>query len=226
MATQDKLQDRLATQADKIDALSGNLSNTSAKLSGELARARADIQAAEAGRDSLRTAQARLVHDYEEGLHRAATALDSVLKDTVPTGDYRITVSGGEVRISVQEDVLFTARSVTRLTNLTPVVLRGVMDALEANPLLKLTVVGHTDNRPNPRRGANNWEYASLRATRLAEELAGTYYLSPNRVLAATHGEFGPIASNATEPGRATNRRVDFILSNSVGNLLREFSKL
>ena len=226
LATQDKLQDRLAAQADKIDDLSGNLSNTSAKLTGELAQARANAQAAKAARDSLRVTQERLVKEYEAGLNRAATALDLALEDTVSTSDYRITVSGGEVRVSVQEDVLFSPRSVTRLTDLAPVVLQGLMDALDADPLLKLTVVGHTDNQPNPRRGANNWEYASLRATRLAEELAETYYLSPNRVLAASHGEFGPIASNATEPGRTTNRRMDFILSNSVSNLLRELDKL
>ena len=226
LATQDKLQDRLAAQADKIDALSGNLSNTSAKLSGELARARADIQAAKAARDSLRMTQEKLIKDYEAGLNQAASALDLALEDTVSMEDYRITVSSGEVRMSVQEDILFSPRSVTRLTDLAPVVLRAVIDALEADPLLKLTVVGHTDNKPNPRRGANNWEYASLRATRLAQELADTYYLSPNRVVAGSHGEFGPISSNSTDEGRATNRRIDFILTNSVGNLLRELNKL
>ena len=70
------------------------------------------------------------------------------------------------------------------------------------------------------------FKYAALRATYLADELAKTYYLSPNRVVAASHGEYGPIKSNATEEGRMVNRRIDFVLRNNVGNLLRELNKL
>ncbi len=226
LATQDKLQDRLARQEDELDDLKGNLNNTSSRLGSELTQARAAIEAAEASRDSLKENQRELVKEFEAGLTKAAALMQTALDSVLAPEQFRITISGGEVVMSIQEDVLFTPRSVSRLHDNAGVVLRTAMDALQANPLLKLTVIGHTDNRPNPRRGTNNWEYASLRATHLAEELASTYYLSPNRVEATSQGEFRPIAGNDTEEGRTTNRRVDFVLRNNVANLLRELQKL
>ena len=226
LVTQDKLQDRLSRQQDEIDNLSGNLNNTSTKLMGELVESKKQTAAALSTRDSLRTNQQNLVKSFEKGLNKAAAAVELALESKVPSDQYRITITGGEVRLSVQEDVLFESRSVSRLAGSAEVVLRGVMDAVQADPLLKLTVIGHTDNKPNPRRGASNWEYASLRATRMAEELTNVYYLSANRVVAASQGEFGPLTSNATEEGRTTNRRIDFVLTNSVANLIRELGKL
>lgn len=226
LRTQDKLQDRLFKQEDEMDDLRGNLSSTSTKLSGELTAAKAEIKAAKASEDSLRLNQKQLVTNFEAGLVKASAAIQAALESTLEPGQYSVSLSGGELRLSVQEDVLFAPKSVTKLEDQAEIILRAVMDALQADPLLKLTVVGHTDNKPNPRRGTNNWEYASLRATRLAEELADVYYLSPNRIVAASQGEYGPLTSNATDEGRATNRRIDFVLRNNVANLLRELNKL
>lgn len=226
LRTQDKLQDRLFKQEDEMDDLRGNLSSTSTKLSGELTAAKAEIKAAKASEDSLRLNQKQLVTNFEAGLTKASAAIQTALESTLEQGQYSVSLSGGELRLSVQEDVLFAPKSVTKLEDQAEIILRAVMDALQADPLLKLTVVGHTDNKPNPRRSTNNWEYASLRATRLAEELADVYYLSPNRIVAASQGEYGPLTSNATDEGRATNRRIDFVLRNNVANLLRELNKL
>lgn len=226
LQTQDKLQDRLALQEDNMDDLQGNLKATTTQLKKELAAAMDTIQATKADRDSLRINQRELVKEFEAGLERAAIAMEKALEESVAEVLYSVSISGGELRFSIQEDVLFAPRSVTKLKDEAEPVFRGVMDALQADPLLKLIIVGHTDNKPNPRRNTSNWEYGSLRATRIAEELAEVYYLSPNRVIAASHGEFGPITSNATEEGQATNRRVDFILRNNVANLLRELDKL
>ena len=226
LRTQDKMQDRLFAQEDELDDLRGNLNNTSARLSNELQDARAAIRAAEAKRDSLQEGQQVLVQSFGEGLSKAGQTMEKAIEATVPAEKFRVETRGDEVRLSVQEDVLFNSRSSNKLTDDAEPILRGVMDALQGNPLLKLVVVGHTDNQPNPRRGTDNWQYAALRATAVAEELADVYYLSPNRVVAASQGEFGPIASNSTSEGRAQNRRIDFVLTSSVSNLLRELGKL
>jgi flagellar motor protein MotB len=65
-----------------------------------------------------------------------------------------------------------------------------------------------------------------MRATTLANELTDEYYVSPNRLIAASQGEYAPARSNATEEGRYRNRRIDFEFFNNVGNLLRELDKL
>ncbi|MEO0734791.1 MAG: OmpA family protein, partial [Bacteroidota bacterium] len=223
---QERLQERLQEKEDALDALQGNLTSTSSQLRKEVADSRAAALSAEAAYDTLLQDQQAIIVGYQKGVNKALAVLTASLDGKVPDETFDVFDGPGEVTLSVQENLLFRPKSVERLTDEAAIVLRAVMDALQSDPLLKLTVVGHTDNAPNPRRNTNNWEYAALRATYLAEEFAKTYYLSPNRVVAASHGEYGPIKSNATEEGRKANRRVDFVLRNNVANLLRELKKL
>jgi len=226
LLTQDKMQDRLATYEEELDKLSGNLTTTSTRMTSKLADTRKDLLMAELAYDTLLIDQQRIINRFLRGVTQADSVITNALEANIPDEGYSVAVSAGEVTLSVQEDVLFKPRSVDKLMEDAPIVLRAVMDALQKDPLLKLTIVGHTDNQPNPRRGTSNWEYAALRATFLAGELAKTYYLSPNRVIAASHGEFGPAKSNATAEGQRANRRIDFVLRNNVGNLLRELERL
>lgn len=226
LTAQSNLEDKLVTQKDQIDALSGNLDQTSSRMSAELAKTRRELEAAKLKYDTLLQDQQNIVAAFQRGVMRVDTVLMNALEANIPDDSYRLNVRAGEVSLSVQEDLLFKDRKSEKLNDEAAIVLRAVLDALQSDPLLKLTIVGHTDNQPNPRRNTDNWEYAAQRATFLAEELADTYYLSPNRVIAATHGEFGPATSNATPEGQKANRRVDFVLRNNVGNLLRNLGKL
>ena len=226
LATQDKHLDRLAEQEDELDELRGSLTSTNFQMTNQLAKLRKELNMAYAVFDTLRGDQQKIVRDFEAGVNDAANVLRKSLDGQVGDELFDIVTGDGIVTMSIQEDLLFLPESVDRLTELAPTILRAVLDALQNNPLLKLTVVGHTDNQASPRRNTNNWEFAALRATFIADELANTYYLSPNRVIAASHGEFGPATSNASEEGRAKNRRIDFVLRNNVGNLLRELKRL
>ena len=226
LTAQSKLEDKLVAQKDQIDALSGNLSSTSSRMSNELAKTRKELEASMLKYDTLLMDQRDIVETFQRGVVNAQTVLTNALEANIPDNVYSIAVSAGEVSLSVQEDLLFKDRKTDKLNEEAAIVLRAVLDALQSDPLLKLTIIGHTDNQPNPRRGVDNWEYGALRAIFLAEELAQTYYLSPNRVVAASHGEFRPAKSNATPEGQLANRRVDFVLRNNVGNLLRNLGKL
>ncbi len=226
LTAQSNLEDKLVVQKDQIDALSGNLNSTSSRMSDELSAVRKQLGAAELKYDTLLQDQQGIVYTFQQGVTRAEAVIMKSLEANIPDNSYQVSVSAGEVSLSVQEDLLFKNRTSEKLNDAAAIVLRAILDALQSDPLLKLTVVGHTDNQPNPRRNTNNWEYAALRAAFLAEELAQTYYLSPNRVMAASHGEFRPVTSNATPEGQQTNRRVDFVLRNNVGNLLRNLEKL
>jgi len=226
LKAQSRLEDKLILQKDELDDLKGNLSTTSSRMSTELTKVRKELETSKLTYDTLLRQQAELVNDFQEAADDAAILIAMKLDAVIPAEHYRITQNAGEMILSVQEDVLFQPRSISRIKDESAVVFRAVMDALQDDPLLKLTIVGHTDNQPNPRKGTDNWQFAALRATTLADELATTYYLSPNRVMAASHGEFRPVTSNATEEGRRANRRVDFVLRNNVGNLVRELGKL
>lgn len=77
----------------------------------------------------------------------------------------------------------------------------------------RLRIEGHTDNVPiHTAQMASNWELSTARATELVRLLIVRYRFSPDRLSAAGFAEYHPIASNATEAGRAQNRRVDIVI--------------
>ncbi|MGD9548520.1 MAG: OmpA family protein [Candidatus Krumholzibacteriia bacterium] len=79
---------------------------------------------------------------------------------------------------------------------------------LQADPALKLYVVGHTDNA-----GAfdMNMKLSQGRAEAVVKELAGSHAIDPARLRAAGAGPLAPVAANDTEDGRAKNRRVELV---------------
>jgi chemotaxis protein MotB len=91
---------------------------------------------------------------------------------------------------------------------------RRVLDAIA--PTLKvlpnqLTVEGHTDNRPISGRFASNWELSTERATTVLRYVL-TRGVAGSRVSAAGYADQRPLSSNATDAGRARNRRVAIVV--------------
>ncbi len=81
----------------------------------------------------------------------------------------------------------------------------------------ELMVAGHTDNTPvvNPATKAkghkDNWYLSSHRAIAVAAELIGQR-VSPQRIGAVGYADQRPAASNASEAGKAQNRRVEVLI--------------
>lgn len=81
-----------------------------------------------------------------------------------------------------------------------------------------LRVEGHTDNVPiHTVQFASNWELSTARSIAIARLLLEHGPINPANLSAAGYAEFHPVASNASEDGRAQNRRVDIILLRHSG---------
>lgn len=226
LETQDRLQDRLLAQDDEIERLESNFSSTSDEMAREVERLRSQLAGRQRRMDSLFNEQSTTITDYTAGLRAVANTLSDSLEMKLDSNAYEVDERAGEVVLSVQEEVLFRPRSVSYLAKENERVLALIAGVLDGNPLLKLRIEGHTDNTPNALRNTDNWAYAALRASKVADELATTYYVSPNRVMAASQGEYGPSRSNATDEGRRRNRRIDFVFTSNVGNLIRQLDRL
>jgi len=76
-----------------------------------------------------------------------------------------------------------------------------------------IRVEGHTDNMPiHTSRFKSNWELSTARATEVVSILIEKHGFNPGQVSAARYSQYRPIASNGTEEGRRTNRRVDVVV--------------
>lgn len=79
---------------------------------------------------------------------------------------------------------------------------------LRGQPQLNVVIVGHTDSQ-----GAYdyNMDLSRRRAEAVAAELAGSYQIARTRLRTAGVGFLAPVGSNATDDGRASNRRVELV---------------
>jgi outer membrane protein OmpA-like peptidoglycan-associated protein len=87
--------------------------------------------------------------------------------------------------------------------------LTGIADIMKAYPRVRLTIGGYTDNTGDP---AANLKLSEDRAMAVRNQLVGMG-VAPDRLKAKGYGAANPIATNATEQGRAENRRVAFQVS-------------
>jgi chemotaxis protein MotB len=75
---------------------------------------------------------------------------------------------------------------------------------------------GHTDSRPiHTDRFRSNWELSSARGIAMLELLGTRFGIPHERLAVVGYADTMPKASNDTEEGRATNRRVDIVILNS-----------
>ncbi len=79
---------------------------------------------------------------------------------------------------------------------------------LKANPAQNVYVIGHTDNVGG---FESNMQLSNSRAAAVVADLSRTYGIAAGRMIASGVGLQAPVASNATEEGRAKNRRVELL---------------
>jgi outer membrane protein OmpA-like peptidoglycan-associated protein len=74
---------------------------------------------------------------------------------------------------------------------------------------LMFVVAGYTDNTGSAKY---NYELALLRAVNAASYLTTDKKIEPGRMMVMSYGEKSPVADNATDAGRAKNRRVEILV--------------
>jgi outer membrane protein OmpA-like peptidoglycan-associated protein len=79
---------------------------------------------------------------------------------------------------------------------------------LKERPSLRLYVVGHTDMTASL---AHNRSLSESRARAVVKALVEGYGIAASRLEGHGVGPLAPVASNASEPGRARNRRVELV---------------
>jgi chemotaxis protein MotB len=149
-----------------------------------------------------------------ETLEQTKTRLTKLLAEEVaagriPPGGMTLRITPDGLVISLHEAGFFPsgsaevrAQSISLLSILAKTLPQG-----------SLRVEGHTDNVPiHTAQFASNWELSTARSTAIARLLLERGPINPVNLSAAGYAEFHPVASNATEDGRAQNRRVDIIL--------------
>jgi outer membrane protein OmpA-like peptidoglycan-associated protein len=86
-------------------------------------------------------------------------------------------------------------------------ILRQVAAYMQANPGVKLTITGHTDNVGS---AASNLDLSKRRAASVARVLGAEFGIAADRFATDGKGDTQAMTTNAKPEGRAMNRRVEF----------------
>ena len=150
--------------------------------------------------ESLKKLKPEQSDDILSGMSDAAEDTDM----TVETSASKIVVRvpGASLFKPGQADLQLEARSL----------LDAVIKEVNKHPEYKVHIQGHTDDEPiSTEKFPTNWELSSSRATAVLR-----YFVDkgaePERMTATGYADTFPLGRNDTAPGRAKNRRVEFVL--------------
>ena len=86
--------------------------------------------------------------------------------------------------------------------------MKEIAALLKREPGLKVFIVGHTDTQGGY---DYNMGLSARRSHAVADAVASRFGIAPDRMRAAGIGFLAPVATNATDEGRAKNRRVELV---------------
>ena len=139
----------------------------------------------------------------------------------------RVEARDGKVYVSMENKLLFKSGS-WAIEPEGQLAISSLGKVLADNPDISILIEGHTDNIPYSGRGSlkGNWDLSTKRATSIVNTLLKNIEILPQNLTAAGRGEYLPIATNSTREGRATNRRIEVILSPQLDEITQIINTL
>ena len=124
--------------------------------------------------------------------------------------DIEVIVNEGSISFRISSEILFGSGQ-AELENAGLEVIDRLIPTLSASTH-RILVEGHTDNLPiQTERFPSNWELSASRASSVVRylQLAG---IDAARMSATGYADTRPLDDNASEQGRASNRRVELVM--------------
>ncbi len=139
-------------------------------------------------------------------------------KKLIKAGKLNVKIRKGKMVLELPSAVLFESGK-AGLSEDGQATLEEVAKVLAKIRKQEFQVSGHTDNVPI--KSANyesNWELSTARALTVVKFLQD-HKVSPKALSAAGYSQYQPAAANATDKGRAANRRIEIVLMPDLAEL-------
>jgi chemotaxis protein MotB len=198
---------RLAKERERLEL-------EQSKLAASLDQERQRLKAEEA--EKARLAQERAAKEEEiKRLTRTQEELSRSLQDEIARGNITIQQVRDRLTINMVDRVLFDSGQ-AQIKPAGIKVLKQVSDVLNKITDKQIRIEGHTDNVPISvrlqERFKTNWELSTARATTVVRYLIDHGGVDRQYLSAAGYADTHPIASNDSEEGRSSNRRIEIVL--------------
>ena len=199
-----------AKLAKEREQLQQEQSQLSASLDEERKRLKAEAE------DKARLEQERAAKEDEiRRLTKTQEELSRSLKDEIAKGNITIQQVRDRLTINMVDRVLFdSGRADIKPAGIK--VLKQVSDVLSKVGDKQIRIEGHTDNVPISTKLQDkfktNWELSTARATIVVRYLIDQGSVQREVLSAVGYADTHPIASNDSEQGRSSNRRIEIVL--------------
>jgi chemotaxis protein MotB len=198
-----------------------------AALEKQIAALNAEKVALTVDKSRLQATEAELVKALREVQERKMAAdkriaeyrdLLARFKSLIDAGKLRVRIVDGQMVVELATDVLFPSGSAVLSPSGKAAVVE-VAQVLAAIPERRYQIAGHTDDVPiRTARYRSNWDLAFDRAHSVLQAMLETGM--PNtRISASSYGEYRPTADNASDEGKAKNRRIEIIVVPDLSQL-------
>lgn len=139
-------------------------------------------------------------------------ALMEQLRPLVQRGVLTVSDTDGRTNVQMKAEVLFPSGSSELSSSGRETVAEVAKILARQTPNAYWQIEGHTDNEPiSTKEFPSNWYLGASRALAVLNVMIANG-VSPEKLSAATFGEYSPVAPNSTTAGRADNRRIDLVL--------------
>jgi len=240
----DKLKADYAASQNKFKVLQDSYAalekNSNDALESNMKKNRELLDELEAKSKALALEQERLNKSAErlnelEGLIAAKEASMKKLKETLSKAlnsfegkGLTVEQKNGKVYVSMENKLLFSSGSWAVSAEGKKAVVE-VGKVLGDNPDISVLIEGHTDNDPYVGSGpiVDNWDLSTKRATAIVGIISENKKVNKQNLTTAGRSEFSPLASNATQEGKAKNRRIEIILTprlDEISKMLNEIN--
>ena len=231
-ARSEELNSELGTVRGQITDLDHKLASGNASAQDEIAKLQkqaSDLESDAARlakeREQLRQEQSRLAATLdqeraakEEEIKRLTQThqeLSKSLQDEISKGNITIQQVRDRLTINMVDRVLFdSGQAQVKPAGVT--VLKQVSDVLRTVTDKQIRIEGHTDNVPISSKLQNrfktNWELSTARATTVVRFLIDQGSVDRQSLSAVGYADTHPLATNDSEEGRSSNRRIEIVL--------------
>ena len=204
----------LEANAARIAKEREQLRQEQAQLTASLDQERQRLKVEEAEKARLERERAAKEEEIKR-LTKTQEELSRSLQDEIAKGNITIQQVRDRLTINMVDRVLFDSGQ-AQIKPAGIKVLKQVGDVLNEITDKQIRIEGHTDNVPISvklqERFKTNWELSTARATTVVRYLIDHGGVDRQYLSAAGYADTHPIASNDSEEGRSSNRRIEIVL--------------
>lgn len=161
--------------------------------------------------DQVQTAQT--MQQRRGGAKLTANTSNAIASEPLRDLGYSVSDDGGVIRLRIPSDQLFQPGT-AQLSASASSILDRISESLKRGyPRQRISIEGHTDNAPlYGGTYATSHQLAAAQSNAVLEHLTRRNQMPSNQLFTLAHGDNYSIGDNQTPAGRATNRRIEFVV--------------